>query len=132
VEYNSITILPNQAELQLNKAYKVAKAALADGEVYQIYLPDITGSPLALRIKMPNESHAYRWSWANQYTGELLNSFDASETSIATQVWNFKYKFHIGDFIGWPVKILWLHISLLPCFFILSGIYLWLKRRALG
>ena len=48
---------------------------------------------------------------------KLLSVFDASRTSIATKIWNFKYKFHIGDFIGWPVQILWLLISLMPCFF---------------
>lgn len=122
-------LLNNQENRQLDKAYNVALSALADGKVYRIYLPDNTSTPLALRIKMPNESHANSWSWANPYTGELLSSFDASETSIATQIWNFKYKFHIGDFIGWPVKVLWLLISLMPCFFVLSGIYLWIKRK---
>ncbi len=122
-------LLPNRGKLQLDKAYNVAKKALTDGKVFRIYLPSDTSSPLALRIEMPNESHAYSWSWVDPYTGEFLHSFDASETSVATQVWNFKYKFHIGEFIGWPVKILWLLISLLPCFFIISGIYLWLKRK---
>lgn len=122
-------LLHHQEKRQLDKAYNVALSALAKGKVYRIYLPDNTRTPLALRIKMPNESHANSWSWANPYTGELLSIFDASETSTATQIWNFKYKFHIGDFIGWPVKVLWLLISLMPCFFILSGIYLWIKRQ---
>lgn len=121
--------LPNRGEFQLDKAYDTAHLALDNSEVYRIYLPDSAGSPLALRIKMPNESHAYSWSWANPYTGELLSKFDASTTSTATQVWNFKYKLHTGDFIGWPVKVLWLIISLIPSFFVISGIYLWLKRK---
>jgi uncharacterized iron-regulated membrane protein len=79
---------------------------------------------------MPNETHAYSWSWTNPYTGKLLSSFDASDTSVATQVWNFKYKFHIGEFIGWPVKVLWLLISLMPCLFILSGLYIWWQRKS--
>lgn len=120
---------PSQKKFELDKAYNAAKLVLAGGKVYRIYLPDNAGTPLALRIKMPNESHANSWSWANPYTGELLSSFNASETSVATEVWNFKYKFHIGDFIGWPVKVLWLLISLMPCFFILSGIYLLIKRK---
>lgn len=122
--------LPIQKEYQLDKAYNSALSALADSKVYRIYLPDITGTSLALRIKMPNESHAYSWSWANPYTGEFLSSFDASKTSIATQIWNFKYKFHTGDFIGWPVKVLWLLISLIPSFFVISGIYLWIQRKS--
>lgn len=121
--------LPIQDKFELDKAYNTAMSALSDGKAYRIYLPDNNGTPLALRIEMPSESLANSWSWANPYTGELLSSFDASETSVATQIWNFKYKFHIGDFIGWPVKILWLFISLMPCFFILSGIYLLIKRK---
>ncbi|MGL1956639.1 MAG: PepSY domain-containing protein [Colwellia sp.] len=121
--------LTQQGEYKLNKAYNIAHLALASGSVYRIYLPQAHGNPLALRIKMPNESHAYSWSWANPYTGKLIHSFDASKSSLATQIWNFKYKFHIGEFIGWPVKVLWLIVSLLPCFFVLSGIYLWIKRQ---
>lgn len=120
---------PNHGKYQLDKAYRVAHSALADGEVYRIYLPQNQGEPLALRIAMPSESHAYSWSWANPYTGELLHSFDASKTSLATQVWNFRYNFHIGDFIAWPIKALWLLLSLLPSFFVISGVYLWLKRK---
>lgn len=122
--------LPNQENNRLNKAYNVALSALSDGQVYRIYFPKNANSTLALRIKMPNESHAYSWSWANYHTGEFLNSFDASNTSIATKIWNFKYKFHIGEFIGWPIKILWFFISLLPVFFILSGVYIWIRRKA--
>lgn len=122
-------VLPHQGKYQLNKAYKVAHSALASGNVYRIYLPQDQGAPLALRIAMPNESHAYSWSWANPYTGDLLHSFDASNVSLATQIWNFKYKFHIGDFIAWPIKILWFLLSLLPSFFVISGVYLWLKRK---
>jgi uncharacterized iron-regulated membrane protein len=116
-------------EYLLDNAYQTARSTLSRGEVFRIYLPDDKDSSLALRIKMPDESHGYSWSWANPYTGELLHSFDASKTSIATRVWNFKYKFHIGECIGWPVKILWLFIALTPCFMIVTGIYLWLKRK---
>jgi uncharacterized iron-regulated membrane protein len=121
--------LSNQEDIQLDKAYDVASSALMEGNIYRIYLPYDMNTPLALRVKMPEESHANSWSLADPYSGELLNVFDASRTSIATKIWNFKYKFHIGDFIGWPIKTLWLLISLIPCFFVLSGIYLWIKRE---
>jgi uncharacterized iron-regulated membrane protein len=123
-------LLETQRNLQLNKAYKIAKSALEKGKVHRIYLPNDINEPLALRIKMPSETHAYSWSWANPYSGKLLSSFDASDTSVATQIWNFKYKFHIGEFIGWPVKVLWLLLSLMPCFFILSGLYIWWQRKS--
>ena len=113
---------------QLDSAYVKASSALANGSVYRIYLPKSNEQPLALRMKMPNESHGYSWSWSNPYSGQVLATFNAGEASWTTQVWNFRYKFHIGEFIGWPIKILWLFISILPVFFVVSGTYLWLKR----
>lgn len=118
----------NKDYLNLDKAYKSAKSALPEGIIYRSYLPLNDKEPLKLRIKMPNESHAYSWSWADASTGKHLASFDASKASLATQVWNFKYKFHIGEFIGEPIKLLWLLLSLLPSFFVVSGIYLVVKR----
>ncbi|MDU0355935.1 PepSY-associated TM helix domain-containing protein [Paraglaciecola aquimarina] len=85
--------------------------------------------PMALRMQMPGESHAYSWVWINPYTAEVLQVYDASRASIATQVWNFKYKFHIGDFAGPIVQIFWLLLALTPLFFLLSGIYLWYCRH---
>ncbi|SEK42039.1 Uncharacterized iron-regulated membrane protein [Colwellia chukchiensis] len=117
-----------QQPLQLDLAYDAAKSALINAEVYRIYLPNTTNNLLALRLKMPSESHAYSWSWADPYTGRLLKSYDASKSSLATKVWHFKYKFHIGDFFAWPVKLLWLLLSLMPSFLVLSGLYLYMKR----
>ncbi|MFT5757276.1 MAG: putative iron-regulated membrane protein [Alteromonadaceae bacterium] len=117
------------ALVNLDLAYTTAQTQLKEGQVLRIYLPQKPTEPLALRIKMPAESHAYSWSWSDASSGKFLDSFNATQTSIATQVWNFKYKFHIGEFIGWPIKVLWLFLSILPSFFMISGCYLWLKRK---
>ncbi len=114
---------------QLDLAYENARTALSEGQVYRIYLPQKSTEPLALRIKMPEESHAYSWSWANPASGDYLAHFDASKLSRANKVWHFKYKFHIGEFIAWPIKVLWLLLSLVPGFFVISGVYLWWQRQ---
>jgi uncharacterized iron-regulated membrane protein len=54
---------------------------------------------------------------------------NAQTASMATQVWNFRYKFHIGDFIGLPVRILWLFISLLPLLFVITGAYMVFQEK---
>jgi len=116
---------------ELDRTYQVGKHALVGSLVYRVYLPQNSGEPLKLRLKMPDESHAYSWSWVDIPSGNVLSTFDASKASIATQVWHFKYKFHIGEFLGWPVKVLWLFLSLLPSFFVISGCYLLVKRKKL-
>ena len=114
---------------EYNLAIQNAKAVFPDGELFRVYLPKKPDEPIALRIKNPDESHAYSWVWVNPFTAKVLNSFDASKTNFTTQAWNFKYKFHIGDFAGPVVQFLWLLIALSLAFFIVSGVYFWLKRH---
>ena len=114
-----------------NLAIALHKALLIypDAELFRIYMPKKASEPLALRVKNPGESHAYSWVWANQYTGTVLQSYDASRANLTTQAWNFKYKFHIGDFAGPLVQIIWLFIALTPVLFTVSGGYFWYKRH---
>ena len=54
---------------------------------------------------------------------------NAQTASMATQVWHFKYKFLIGDFIGLLVRILLLFISLLPLLFVITGAYMVFQEK---
>ncbi|NQY33905.1 MAG: PepSY domain-containing protein [Alteromonadaceae bacterium] len=54
--------------------------------------------------------------------------FDASKANLVTRIWNFKYKFHIGEFFGTGVKFIWLLLALLPAGFAVSGLWLYYKR----
>jgi uncharacterized iron-regulated membrane protein len=124
------TLKATPENYQLDKAVASAQAAFEDAWVYRVYVPQSQEEPVKLRIRSADESHAYSYSWSNPFTGELIDSFDASQTSLATRVWNFKYSYHIGNFIALPVKFIWLFLGLLPAFFVISGIYIFLKRRA--
>lgn len=84
---------------------------------------------MRLRLQMPGETHAYSWVWSDPYSAQVLQVYDGSQASMATQVWNFRYKFHIGAFAGPVVQIFWLLLVLIASFFALSGLYLWLKRH---
>lgn len=117
------------SEFQLDLAFKNGLSALPQASLYRIYMPKKPSESIALRMKMPNESHAYSWVWVNPYTATTLQVYDASKASFSTQVWNFKYKFHIGDFFNPIVQLLWIGLALSPCFFVLSGFYLWFCRH---
>lgn len=121
--------LPSAPQQQLTLALNNALAFFPDGELYRIYFAKKTTEPIALRIKNPGESHAYSWVWVNPYTGDVLQSYDASKANFTSKAWDFKYKLHIGDFAGSLVQILWLFIALTPVFFTLSGFYFWYKRH---
>ena len=113
---------------QLNAAFQSAHKALPQGELHRIYLPINSTDPLKLRIKIPGQSHPYSWAWADANNGELLGHYNASQANLATQIWNFRYRFHIGDFYGLPVRLIWIAIALAPVFFLMGGLYLFYRR----
>ena len=77
---------------------------------------------------MLDEFFAYSWVWINPYSGEVIQTYDASTANLATQIWNFKYTFHIGDFFGTGFKFFWLLVALLPGAFSVTGLWLFFKR----
>ncbi|MCH9690694.1 MAG: PepSY domain-containing protein [Gammaproteobacteria bacterium] len=118
----------NNTGEHLDTAYHQARKALSLGELYRIHLPVVATDPLKLRIKMPGESHPYSWAWADANSGVPLGYYDASQANLTTQLWNFRYRFHIGDFYGLTLRLVWLILALVPVFFLLSGLYLFYYR----
>lgn len=114
---------------QFGLALKNGQQALPEAELRRIYFPQDKNKPMVLRYKTSGEFHPFSYVWVDGGSGNVLLTHNASKASRATRVWNFKYKFHIGDFAGTPVRFIWLVLSLLPCFFVLSGFYLWWKRN---
>lgn len=110
-------------------AYDRATTIFPDARLFRIYFPLKAGEHIGFRMQNPGESHAYSWVWAHPVTGQETGRYDASSANVATQVWNFKYKFHTGDFAGPLVQFLWFFVALLPAFFTGSGIWFWYKRH---
>lgn len=115
--------------IDYDSAINNALSVFPNGSLYRIYLPKKSTDPIALRIQNLGESHAYSWVWVNPFTAKVLDFYDASKANFVTQTWNFKYKFHTGNFAGPIVNFLWLFIVFSLSFFIISGIYFWAKRH---
>jgi uncharacterized iron-regulated membrane protein len=113
-------------------ALQNGQAALPTGQLHRIYFPKGPAEPLTLRYQLPEEIHPFSYVWLDGGSGEILAAYDASGATLATRVWNFKYKLHIGDFAGMTVRIVWLWLSLLPAFFVVSGVWLWWRRHSLA
>ncbi len=118
-----------ESDLNLNQARVNAQAALPDAVLYRVYLPKSATDSIGFRMKMPGESHPYSWVWTDPGSGRVLQVYDASKANFTTQVWNFRYKFHIGDFAGRLVQMIWFVIALMPLFFVISGVYLFVVRH---
>lgn len=115
--------------LQINQAVENAQKVFPHASLYRIYIPSEQTEPIRLRYTQPAEAHGNSWIWAAPNSGDIIEYFDASKANWVTQVWNFRYPFHVGEFIGWPIKLLWLVLSLTPIFFIATGFYLYFSRK---
>lgn len=118
-----------QSQLRTTLTLQNALVALPEASLFRIYMPLSATQTMRLRLQMPGETHAYSWVWSDPYSAQVLQVYDGSQASMATQVWNFRYKFHIGAFAGPVVQVFWLLLVLTASFFALSGLYLWLKRH---
>ena len=119
-------------DYDLDGAIARVSGALPTAQIHRVHLPAGPGEPLRLRLKMPGESHPYSWAWLDPADNRLLATFNAADTSLATAIWHFKYKFHIGDFAHPLVRWLWLILALVPGVFVVSGVWLYLVRRQKG
>lgn len=128
VRYKAPVMAPElNKPLQLDLALSRGIQSMKQGQLYRIYLP-VSGQALKLRIKMPGEFFAFSWVSVNPYTAEVIKTYDASKANLATQIWNFKYTFHTGDFFGVGLKTFWLLLALLPGAFAVTGLWLFIKR----
>jgi uncharacterized iron-regulated membrane protein len=119
----------NVTAIAIDNSYNNAMAIFPNARLFRIYFPTKPGDHIGFRLQNPGESHAYSWVWTNPLNGRVTGFYDASKANTATQVWNFKYKFHIGDFAGPVLQFVWIFIALLPAFLTLSGFYFCYKRH---
>jgi uncharacterized iron-regulated membrane protein len=75
------------------------------------------------------DTRVHSLAWIGDEPLRVLAFFDGREASLATWLWQFKYWLHIGDFAGWPVRVLWIVVGLAPTFFVVSGLWLYRDRR---
>lgn len=106
-----------------------AQSVLPAGEIHRIYFPKQPGDTLRLRVQMPGETHPYSWVWIEPATGAIIQHFDASAQNFATQVWHFRYKFHIGEWWNGAIKALWLILALMPTLWAVTGLWMYLKGQ---
>ncbi|GAB4178696.1 MAG: PepSY domain-containing protein [Thalassobaculales bacterium] len=115
----------------LDRAVALGRTALPQAPLSAILVPQSPGDPVVLQLKTPGNFVQSR-VWVGDDPPRVLAVADGTRASLATRVRAFLYPFHIGNFGGWPVKLIWVVLSLMPAAFTVSGVWLWLVRRRRG
>ncbi|WP_035013194.1 PepSY-associated TM helix domain-containing protein [Catenovulum agarivorans] len=124
-----VTTAESNRQLSWQKAISQAMQSMPDAQLQRIYFAKPDEQVVMLRVKNPGEFHPYSYIWFNQLTGEVLQTQNASIANVTTQIWNFRYPFHIGNFAGPLLQFFWFILGLSPLLFVFTGGYLFIKRK---
>lgn len=111
----------------LDAAVDLALAAVPASRVAHFRVPGPEGEPSMIALRTP-DTYVTSHVWVGDHPPRVLGVFDGRQASAATWFWQMRYWLHLGDFAGWPVRVLWLVVSLMPTVFVVSGLWLWRDR----
>lgn len=114
---------------QLQASLQKAQESLPQAQIRRIYLPKTADQPLLVRLQYEWEQAPFSYAWLDAGNAELLTLYDSAKAPAANYWWDFKYAFHAGLWLGKVTTWLWLLLLAGLSFLLLSGYYLYFKRR---
>lgn len=115
----------------VQQAYATAKAAVPGRVVESLRFPNAgLGLPHHYLLWAKGETPL----GAHLFDGVLVNARTGQLTAVLEMPWylrvlQFSRPLHYGDTAGLPLKIIWAALDLIVIVILLSGLYLWRKRR---
>jgi len=124
------TVRKGASPLSLDELQAQAEAALPGGVFTRITLASKPAAPVMFRKKLPQELHPNGTSFVylDQYTGKVLQVENALHARAPTRLLNLRYPLHIGQFGGWPMRVLYMLVGLTPLTLFTTGCLMWWNR----
>lgn len=123
---------PAFGELQpladLAAAVDLAQASVPGSTIQRVQPPDKPGKPAIIALSTDADSPPSTL-WVGDQPERILYAFDGGPNSTVTWLWQLRYSIHFGDFAGPWLRPVWVVIALCPAAFVVSGLWLYLKRR---
>jgi uncharacterized iron-regulated membrane protein len=125
------TLISEKALSSVEAAYKTVQAAFPNRILTSVIFPD---------TKMSSPRHYLIWTKGNTpltsrlFTPVLVDAQTGRLTTVAYLPWYLRAlevsrPLHFGDYGGLPLKIIWVLLDLMTITVLVTGIYLWLKKR---
>lgn len=122
---------PSAALLSLDLLVAKAQAALPAGSVTRIIVP---AAPAAwtVRMRIDNETHPNGLSFVrlDPYTGAIQHATPWNESTPGVAMFSWVYPLHIGLLGGVVHKLALTLLGLLPTLLLVTGVWLWWRKRA--
>lgn len=118
--------------LPLDEIVERADRALPGGEVTYLTLPQEPGSPVVVRVKLPEELHPngrnFVYLHLDPDQGTVVHGENALTAPAGTRAYNVLYPLHIGRWGGSLSRVLYSLLGLLPLVLFVSGVLMWRNR----
>lgn len=116
----------------IDKMLKTAKARMPDLIIKNVYLPTQPGKNFRVRGTVQGQSSIFDGINAvsiNQITGAVTDITRLSEKGISEKLEATFFPLHVGNFGGFPIKVLYVLIGIMPGLLSITGALLWLRRK---
>jgi uncharacterized iron-regulated membrane protein len=115
----------------LSVLVQAGDAALPEARPVSISLPESADMPVVVRQRFPENSHPNGRSFVavDPRTAEVLHSHSWREAGTGLRIADFKYPLHIGEAFGLPGRLMVLATGLLPLALLITGGWLWWRKR---
>jgi uncharacterized iron-regulated membrane protein len=113
--------------MDLDAAIATGTDAVPGGRLRGVRPPARSGAPAILHIDVPDRLIGTQ-VWVGGAPPRVLAVRDGRGTTAADWFWRLRYRFHVGSF-GWPARVLWMVMSLMPVAFVGTGLWLYWRRR---
>lgn len=117
--------------VNLDGAINAARTAVPGGVVRMVRTPSKPGDPVVVRLRMPGELR--RIGSTQVFVGasaQVVAVDRLSDKSFAVRAVDALAPLHMGEFGGWPLKILWTFAGFVPALLFFTGV--WLTWRKYG
>jgi uncharacterized iron-regulated membrane protein len=97
-----------------------------------VYMPRGEEGSYHLAFNQPGEAwsnHAATAVWVDQYSGEVLEIWDATSLAAGSNFMQWQFPLHNGDALGIVGRWLVFVTGFLPALFFGTGVYMWLRKR---
>jgi uncharacterized iron-regulated membrane protein len=123
---------PGAVALTVDQAVARGRAVFPDAELRRVHLPQSPTGSYRLDLNQPGEpwsAHAASAVWVDQYSGEILASWDALELAAGSAFMTWQFPLHNGDALGLPGRWLVFSSGSAPALLFGTGLYMWWRKR---
>jgi len=127
----SSQIVANRVPMAIDDILQEAKMASPNTNLWKIFPAKKPQDTFNVWLIAPEEN-AFNKDISlslDQYSGKILQTSNAKESSLANRIMSAQYILHIGHYGGWLTRSLYGVIGLVPLGLLITGISMWQQRR---